>query len=150
MALAATLGFTGVTVYLATNQAFALLSLSHQYTAATAGAERALILAAGQAALAIHGNASYAGAGPYLSYFLVSTAGLIISAVMLRGRLRVFSKGSAYTGLLANSIGLGYYLVLPFAPALVAVPISISAVFLLIWYLQVGGRLWALGSLKTA
>lgn len=37
-------------------------------------------------------------------------------------------------------------LVLAFAPALVFLPISISAIFLLIWYLRIGGRLWALGS----
>ena len=143
MAIAAALGFTGICVYLASNQAFSMLALSQQYATAT-GAQRAMLLAAGQAVLAIHQNASYAGKGIYLSFLLVSVAGLIISAVMLRGN--IFSKVTAYMGILANSFGLGYYIALCFAPALGFIPLSISAIFLLLWYLRVGGRLWTLGS----
>ena len=148
MGIAAALGFAGITVYFASNQAFTMLSLSEQYAAATTGAQRAMFLAAGQAVLAIHRNASFAGSGIYLSFLLVSVAGLIISAVMLRSS--IFSKGTAYMGILANGFGLGYYIVFAFASALVFIPLSISAIFLLIWYLQVGGRLWALGSHRTA
>lgn len=148
MVIAAALGFAGITSYFASNQAFTMLSLSEQYAAATTGAQRAMFLAAGQAVLAIHRNASFAGSGIYLSFLLVSVAGLIISAVMLRSS--IFSKGTAYMGILANGFGLGYYIVFAFASALVFIPLSISAIFLLIWYLQVGGRLWALGSHRTA
>lgn len=146
MVIAAALGFAGITVYFASNQAFTLLSLSQQYKAETTDAQRVMLLAAGQAILAIHQNASYAGSGIYLSFLLVSVAGLIISTVMLRSS--IFSKGTAYLGILANGFGLGYYIVFAFAPALVFIPLSISAIFLLIWYLRVGGRLWALGSYK--
>lgn len=148
MVIAAALGFVGITVYFASNQAFTMLALSKQYVATTTDAQRAMFLAAGQAVLAIHQNASYAGSGIYLSFLMVSVAGLIISAVMLQSS--IFSKGTAYVGILANGFGLGYYIVFAFAPALVFIPISISAIFLLIWYLQVGGRLWALGSHRTA
>ena len=144
MVIGAALGFVGITVYLASNQAFSMLSLSRQYTVATTDAQRAMFLAAGQAVLAIHYNSSYAGTGIYPSFLLVSIAGLIISLVMLRSTL--FSKGSASIGILANSFGLGYYFILAFAPAFVFIPISVSAIFLLIWYLLVGCRLWALGS----
>ena len=144
--LAAAFGFAGITVYFASNQAFSMLSLSNQYAAEATDAQRTLFLAAGQAALAIHQNASYAGKGIYLSFLLVSMAGLIISAIMLQSR--VFSKSTAATGILANGFGLSYYIVLAFAPALVFIPLSISAVFLLIWYLQVSRRLWALGSFR--
>lgn len=148
MVIAAALGFTGITVYFASNQAFSMLSLSSQYAAATTDAQRATFLAAGQAALAIHQNASYAGSGIYLSFLLVSVAGLILSVAMLRSS--IFSKGTVYLGILSNGFGLGYYLVLAFAPALVFIPLSISAVFLLIWYLRIGVRLWALGSHRAA
>jgi hypothetical protein len=147
MAIAAALGFAGITGYFASNQAFTMLSLSDQYAAATTNAQRAMLLAAGQAALAIHQNVSYAGSGIYLSFLLVSAAGLIIAAVMLQSS--IFNKGTAYFGILANGFGLGYFPVLAFAPVLVFIPLSISAVFLLIWYLRVGGRLWALGSQRT-
>jgi hypothetical protein len=147
MVIAAALGFAGITLYFASNQAFSMLSLSNQYAAATTDAQRAMLLAAGQALLAIHHNASYVGSGIYLSFLLVSVAGLIISAIMLRSNS--FGKVTAYMGILANGIGLGYYVTLSFAPALGFVPISISAIFLLIWYLLVGDRLWVLGSNRT-
>jgi hypothetical protein len=57
---------------------------------------------------------------------------------------------NAETGILANGFGLSYYIVLACAPALVFIPLSISAVFLLIWYLQVSRRLWAMGTLRIA
>lgn len=148
LAIAAALGFAGITVYFASNQAFRMLSLSKQYAAAGTDAQRATLLAAGQAALAIHHNASYAGKGIYLSFLLVSTAGLIVSAVMLRSH--IFNKVTAYMGILANSFGLGYYIALVLMPALVFIPLSISAIFLLLWYLRAGVRLWSLGSLESA
>ncbi len=121
-----------------------MLSLSKQYAAAESDTQRTLLLAAGQAVLAVHNNASYAGSGIYLSFLMVAIAGMILSGVMLRNS--IFSKGTAIMGMLANGFGLSYYLVLGLAPALVFVPISISAVFLLIWYLQISRRLWALGT----
>jgi hypothetical protein len=142
MAIAATLGFAGVVTYFASNQAFTMLSLSRQFAAAT-DPQRSLLLATGQAVLAVsHGN-GYEGEGLYLSFLLVSVAGLMISVVMLRGR--IFGKGTAIFGVLANAFGLAYYPVLVAAPGFVALPISLSSVFLLIWYILVGLRLVRLG-----
>lgn len=145
IAIAAALGFIGIAVYLASNQALTMLSLGDQYAAATTDAQRSLLLAAGQATLAIHQNAGYEGTGLYMSFFLVTVAGLIIAVVMLRSRIRVFSKVTAYVGILANGFGLGYYLALAFAPAMVALPLSVSAIFLLAWYLLISRRLFQLG-----
>lgn len=140
MTIAVFMSFVGIAVYLASNQALTMLSLSGQYAAATTDAQRSLLLAAGQAILAIHQNAGYAGTGLYLSFFLVTVAGLLISAVMLRSD--AFGKVTAYMGILANGFGLGYYLALAFAPALVALPLSVSALFLLAWYILIGRQLW--------
>jgi hypothetical protein len=148
MAIAASLGFVGITVYFASNQSFSMLSLSSQYAAAATDAQRAMFLAAGQEELAIHNNASYQGSGIYMSFLLVSLAGLIISAVMLRSN--IFSKDASYVGLLANGFGLGYYIALAFAPAMVAIPLSASALFLLAWYILIGVRLWIIGSTRAA
>lgn len=148
MALAATLGFLGIAVYFASNQAFAMLSLSNQYAAATTDTQRAMFLAAGQAVLAIHNNANYQGAGIYMSFLLVSIAGLIISSVMLQSN--IFSKGTAYVGILANVFELGYYIILAFAPGIVFIPVSASAPFLLIWYILIGRRLFQLGQAFTS
>ena len=147
MAIAATLGFIGIVVYFASNQAFSMLSLSNQYAAATTDAQRAMFIAAGQAMLTIHNNASYQGASIYMSFLLVSVAGLIISAVMLRSS--IFSKGAGYVGILANGLGLGYYITLAFAPAVVFLPLSVSALFLLAWYILIGVRLWTIDSMRA-
>ncbi len=143
MVIAAVLGAAGATLYFATNQAFSLLLLSRQYALAASEAQRETLLAAGQAALAVHRSAGYAGPGIYLSLLLVSAAGLVISLSMLRSSL--FSRATSVVGILANGLQLSYYGFLVVAPALVALPTSISAIFLLVWYLQVGLRLRALG-----
>jgi hypothetical protein len=146
MIAATALGFLGVAVYIASNHAFSMLSLSDQYVAATRDAQRSTLLAAGQALLAIQNPNAIGQAS--LSFFLVTLAGLIISIVMLRNR--VFSKATAYTGILANAFGLGYPFGVAFAPRtvvfpLVALSLSASACFLVIWYVLIARRLWQLG-----
>ena len=77
MAVATAFGFVGIAAYFASNQAFAMLSLSDQYAAATTDVQRSTFLAAGEALLAIHNPGTiYQGTGIYLSLFLVVLAGL--------------------------------------------------------------------------
>jgi hypothetical protein len=139
MTLATALSVVGIAVYFASNQAFALSSLSDQYAAAATEAERSMALAAGQALLAIHEAGADYGTGLYISFFLVSLAGLIIATVMRRST--IFDRRTAYLGILANVLGLGYYVVRVVAPALIAVPLATSAPFLLVWYILIGLRL---------
>lgn len=139
MVIATASGLVGVAVYFASNQAFAMLGLSDHYAAAPES-QQAAFLAAGEALLAIHSQ----GAGIRVSLFLVLLGGLLISIVMLRSR--VFSKTTAWMGILANAIGLGFFIALAFDPALVAIPASISAPFRLIWYFLIALRLLKLGS----
>ena len=144
MVIATTSGLVGITVYFASNQAFGMLALSERYAAATSDAQRTLYLAAGEALLAINNpEAIYQGTGIYVSFFLVLIAGLIISIVMLRSS--VFSKTTAWMGILANGIGLGYFIGLAFAPDLYWIPIPISAPFRVIWYFMIALRLFKLG-----
>lgn len=140
MAIATTFGLVGVAVYFASNQAFAMLSLSEQYTAATTDVNRSMILAAGQALLAINNpGAVQQGTGITISLFLVTLAGLIISIIMLTSS--IFSKATAIVGILAHGFGLGYFIALALAPAIYALPPSISAVFRLVWTILIGTRL---------
>jgi len=133
MAIATTLAFVGIAVYYASNTAFSMLSLSDQYAAATTDAQRSMLLAAGQAMLAI-----YQGTAFYMSYVLVSVAPLIISVVMLRSN--IFSKVTAYVGILANVLGLAYFL-----PAVGVLLSLISVVGFAIWYILIARRLLQLG-----
>jgi hypothetical protein len=95
MMIAVTLGFVGIAAYFASNTAFEMLSLSNQYAAATTDSQRWMLLAAGQAMLAV-----YKGTAFDVYYVLNAVALLIIAAVMLRST--VFSKLTAYAGLLAG------------------------------------------------
>jgi hypothetical protein len=144
MILATVLALAGISIYFATNQALAMLSLSTQYAATNAPDERSLLLAAGQAVLTIHQNTGYQGSGLYISFLLVSIAGLIISFVMLKGD--TFSPRCAFSGIAANLLGLGYYPILVIAPGLVFLPLSLSALFLLAWYIMISFRLWIISS----
>jgi hypothetical protein len=143
MLTATILGLIGITIYFASNQAFAMLALSKRYAAATTIDERSSLLAAGEALLAENNPGFlYQGTGIYLSLFLVLVAGLIISIVMLRSS--VFSKATAITGILANGIGLCYFIVLILAPAVIWIPHSVSAPFRVAWYFLIALRLFKL------
>ena len=111
MGTAAGLGLIGITIYFVSNQALPLLSLSNQYATAVTETQRALLLAEGQARLAIN---QFSSPGRYLSLLFVTMAGLFISIVMLRSK--VFGRATAYVGMLAAMLDLAYCL------AVVALP----------------------------
>jgi hypothetical protein len=126
--------FVGMAVYIASNRAFAMLSLSGQYASATADAQRSLLNAAGQAMLAE--GQTRAGIP------LIEFASLVISVVMLRGK--VFSKATAYAGILGNALLLVFEAILAFVPAFLNVGLVIAGgggLAIMIWYLLVGRRL---------
>ena len=143
MAIATVSGLIGITVYFSSNQAFAMLALSERYAAAATDLQRSAYLSAGEALLAINNlDSIYQGTGIYLSLFLVLLAGLIISIVMLKSD--IFSKATAVVGILANGIGLSYFITLVFFPAIYWIPHPISAPFRVIWYFLIALRLFKL------
>jgi hypothetical protein len=154
MAIAATLGIVGIAVYLASNTAFSMLFLSDQYAAATTDAQRAALLAAGQALLAINRFSSpgaHPGAGGFMSLLLIAVAGMIISVVMLRSN--VFSRATAFVGILASAFDLAYCIAYVFVPSvdselLVIVFIPAAGLLLMIWHIMVGWRLFRLRRLE--
>jgi hypothetical protein len=142
--------FVGMAVYLATNVAFSMLSLSQQYALAATGAEKASVLAAGQALVAL----SQGTGGQYLGMPLAWFAGVILSVVMLRST--TFSKATAWVGI----VGLGLLIAsVPFAgyttagpmtavvSAIVAVTYMGGGLLSLAWYILVGRSLLKLGRL---
>ncbi len=137
MAIATTLGLISIVLYIASREAtLTMLSLSDQYAAATSDAQRAILLAAGQAMLAIYNGAAF-----HMSYVLGAAALLIISVVMLRND--VFSKAIAYLGIVANAFAFGLY-----APT-IGISISVfSVVFLWVWDILLARKLFQLGRLE--
>jgi hypothetical protein len=125
--------FVTIAVYFASNTAFEMLSLAKQYTAAATDAERAMLLAAGEAMLA-----TYQGTAFHVSYVLGSTAGIIMGVVMLRSN--VFSRAIAYLMILGNVVGFGLYV--PTAGIAIS---ALSGVILWIWYILIARRFFQLG-----
>ena len=79
---------------------------------------------------------------------LIEFASLVISVVMLRGK--VFSKATAYAGILGNALLMGFEVILAFLPALLNVGLVIAGgggLAIMIWYFLVGRRLLQLGRL---
>jgi hypothetical protein len=146
MAIALTFALLGIGIFFATNNPFSMLSLSNQYAAATTDAQRSTFLAAGQAVLA---NTNQRAVGGFnMGLFLVSVAGLIVSSVMFQSKS--FSRLTAYVGILANALSLADYLREALTPsATVALLVILpNALFLVIWFVLVGRRLYQLGRLE--
>ena len=133
MTIAIVLVFVGIAAYFPSNTAFSMLSLSDQYATATTDVQRTMLLAAGQAILASLQSTTF-----YVSYILMSAAGLIISAVMLR-RDNIFSKVTAYVGILASVLGLGL-----FVPTVGLLLSLISLIPTVMWYILIARRLFRL------
>lgn len=134
MAIATALGLVGIVAFFAARPAFDMLFLSNQYAAATTDAQRSMFLAAGEAMVA-----NFNGTASHLGYVFAALAPLIIAVVMLRSN--IFSKATAYMGILANVIALGFYL-----PKIGIIFGIISVLpFLLIWNILIARRLFQLG-----
>jgi hypothetical protein len=147
-AVALTFALLGIGIFLATNNPFAMLSLSNQYAAATTDAERATYLAAGQALLA---NTNQRVVGRFnMGLFLVSIAGLIVSSVMLQSA--AFGNGTASVGMLAHALSFADYLrqALTTSAMVSLFLILPNALFLVLWFALVSRRLYQLGRLEDS
>lgn len=133
-AIALAFGLIGVAVYITANPTFSLLSLSHQYAAATTEPQRSSFVAAGQALLAI-----YQGTPFDVSYILGVVTTLIMAVVMLQST--IFSKGIASVGIL-----LGALMLVPATAGTIGVVLSlVSLVPTVIWDILIARRLFQLG-----
>lgn len=119
-----------------------MLYLSDQYVAATTDVQRSMFLAAGQAMFTIFNVTAFE-----FSYVVVSAALLIVAVVMLRST--IFSRTTAYAGILANALAVGSIAVgsipLIFIPTISVFLSLFSIVPLLIWFALIGRRLFQLG-----
>ena len=111
-ALALIIFLIGATVYLANNTAFPMLSLSGKYADAATDAQRSLYVAAGEAMLA---QAESHTPGTFVGFLFTETSSIAISIVMLRNRL--FSKPTAYAGMVGFGLLLIFDILASFVPA---------------------------------
>lgn len=132
----------GGAVFLATNRCFSMLALSNRYAAATDEAQRAALVAAGEAMLAVGESHT---PGTFLAFSLGLVASLLMTWVMLREG--VFSRAAAYTGMVAFGFLLVFEILSDFIPALFDAAMifaMIGGIASLVWYSMVARRLFQL------
>ena len=134
-ALGALVFFMGTAVYIASSRALPMLSLSRQYAAATTDVQRSTLTATGQTMLAEGQSRS--------GVLLIEFACLLISTVMLRGR--VFSKATACAGILGNALLMVVEIVfIPVSSSPGIVVAACGGLSIMTWYLLVARRLFQL------
>jgi len=144
--IALTFALLGIGIFFATNNPLTMLSLSNQYATAVTDAERSTLLAAGQAVLTNTGQRAVGGFN--MGLFLVSIAGLIIASVMLRSN--TFSRLTAYTGIVTFALSLADYLRQALTTSVIITLLVVlpNVLFLVIWFVLVGRKLYQLGRLE--
>lgn len=140
--IAVPLAVVGAAVYLATNTAFSMQSLTADYVAATTEAERATALAAGQAILSIS-----RGTGGMLGLALVWLANLVYAILMLR--LPVLGRATAWIGVISFTLLVPSFLFAGYTygeaegvgAALALITSVGGGLFSLAWFIMLGMRL---------
>jgi hypothetical protein len=123
----------GALLALANHSAFSMIHLSELHAAATTVAAQEQLLTAGEAVLASNMWNSTAG---FLAGLFMQGGFVFISFIMLRGK--AFSKGTAYTGMLANGLDFIHVPVALVWPSLAATILAVGGVFYLIWFPLLG------------
>jgi hypothetical protein len=139
MSIAALLAFIGIAVFIAPRVAMlSVLPLSDQYAAATTEAQRATLLAAGEAL-----NALGTATPETIGFLFMAVAGLIISLVILRGE--TFGKTTAYVGLLAGGVTFANHISVVMAPSIADILMPVNGLLWLVWWIMISRRLFQLG-----
>lgn len=140
--LALVIVIIGSTVFIANNVALPMLELSHKYASSVSEAQRTGLMAAGEALLARGSHGSY---GAFPGFFIILLADLMISWIMLTGR--VYNRLTGLTGLLGSSLLILYILLVTFAPYLKQQTVILAApggILSLLWMLLFMIRLFKL------
>ena len=141
--LSTALAFVGTTLVLSTPTALSMLPLSDKFAAATSDAARNELLSAGEAIMAAD---IWHSTGAILGGVLLQCGAVLISVVMLRGQ--VFSKTTAWLGILMHGIDLAHILGGLFLPVSGMILLAIAGPLYPVWFLLVGLRLLKLASIR--
>jgi hypothetical protein len=139
-ALATLFTFIVVATTFATESTFSLLNLGDKFTAAVSEVERAQFAAAGEAVIA---SDMWNSSAAYMGGILLQGSGVMISVIMLRSK--DFSKWTAYSGIITNSLDLIQHILHPFFPPFSSVIMSIMGLFYFVWFPLLGRDLLRLG-----
>ncbi len=137
----------GAAVFYATNRAFSMWDLSNQYAVATTDGQKMLLAAAGQAILSVGKSHT---PGTFIAFFLTEISSIMMSFVMLRSR--IFSRTSAYAGILGFGLLLIYEVFSSFIPASKDVAMIVAllgGLSSMVWYILIARRFFQLEQDKS-
>lgn len=99
----------GSVIMVANNTALPMLELSNKYFASTIESQKILYAAAGESMLA---TGAHGSPGIFLGFFIPNIANLIISIVMLNGK--IFSKTNSWLGIIGSVLMMIYVVAVNF------------------------------------
>lgn len=140
--LALILFLFGSVIMVANNTALPMLELSHKYFATTVDSQKALYAAAGEAMLA---RGAHGSPGIFFSFFIPNLAGLLMSIVMLKGK--VFGKVNAWLGITGSTLLMIYVVLVNFVPGVEAMATAVAmpgGLLCLAWMIMFTIRLFKL------
>lgn len=109
-------------IFISNNQALPMLELSNHYASSTNASHRELLAAAGEALLV---KGAHGSLGAFIGFALSSLASIVLSYGMLKGG--VFTKLTAYLGLLGSLLLLTYLVLVTWVPGTEKVALIVSA-----------------------
>ena len=139
-ALSVLLVFVGITLFLATPSVFSWLYLSNRYAGAITLEEQRRLVAAGEVLFA---SDMWHGTGAFVGGLLTQSGGVLISLLMLRSG--VFSKLTAYSGLVTHGFDFLHILIGFLVPVAGAFLMAVAGPLYLLWFFLVGRKLWQIG-----
>ncbi len=135
----------GTTLFVANNSALAMLDMSNKYFATTDESHKALYAAAGELLL---NNGSHGSLNVFPGFILPNIAGLIISYVMLKGK--IFSRVTSYAGITGSFLMVIYLVLVTFTPQVKSMATAFAmpgGLLLMLWMILATVKLFKLSKL---
>jgi hypothetical protein len=137
----------GSVIMVANNTALPMLELSNKFFSTTIESQKSLYAAAGESMLA---QGAHGSAGIFLGFFIPNIANLIMSVVMLKGK--VFSKTNSWIGIIGSILLLLYVILVNFGTGVEKMATAFAmpgGLLLMAWMIMFTIRLFKLGHVSS-
>jgi hypothetical protein len=137
----------GSVIMVANNTALPMLELSNKFFSTTIESQKSLYAAAGESMLA---QGAHGSAGIFLGFFIPNISNLIMSIVMLKGR--VFSKTNSWIGIIGSILMMMYVILVNFGTGVENMATAFAmpgGLLLMAWMIMFTIRLLKLGHVSS-
>jgi hypothetical protein len=137
----------GSVIMVANNTALPMLELSDKYFSTSVESQKTLYAAAGESMLALGAHGS---PGIFLGFFIPNIAYLIMSVVMLKGK--VFSKTNSWIGIIGSILMLLYVILVNFGTGVEKMATAFAmpgGLLLMVWMIMYTISLFKLGHVSS-